>query len=247
MPTGTRCAVSVSRRNGSRSSRPASVQHPARHVHSRALRQPHVPLSPRRHARVRAFRHGAAQPEFPRALERRRSRDARGAPRGHHREPGAPASSRARRSSGMKPAATFEIVVLPLVHTGSAIDRFLCSISLFDEPELARRASPSAGSGWWRPRPCGRAASAQRPDAIVRQPGAAASPCAQCPHRPAGSPPVPGLRRRPQRRRAARSSRAFELLTARRLVAASCIAPAGAAVWPSCQNQDKASQNRRGN
>jgi hypothetical protein len=30
-------------------------------------------------------------------------------------------------------AATFEIVVLPLVHTGSAIDRFLCSASIFEE------------------------------------------------------------------------------------------------------------------
>ncbi len=38
--------------------------------------------------------------------------------------------------AGRKSAATFEIVILPLVHTGSAIDRFLCAISLFEEPEL---------------------------------------------------------------------------------------------------------------
>jgi hypothetical protein len=41
--------------------------------------------------------------------------------------------------AGIKPAATFEIVILPLVHTGNAIDRFLCAISLFDEPAWLAR------------------------------------------------------------------------------------------------------------
>jgi hypothetical protein len=30
-------------------------------------------------------------------------------------------------------AATFEMLILPLVHTGSAIDRFLCAVSVFEQ------------------------------------------------------------------------------------------------------------------
>jgi hypothetical protein len=52
------------------------------------------------------------------------------------------------------PAATFEIVILPLVHTGNAIDRYLCAISVFDEPgwlgdEPIRRMRLGAAEAIW--------------------------------------------------------------------------------------------------
>jgi hypothetical protein len=63
-----------------------------------------------------------------------------------------------------KSAATFEIVILPLVHTGSAIDRFLCSVSLFDEPagladEPITRIRLVAAEAMWP-----RGSQEQRPD-----------------------------------------------------------------------------------
>jgi hypothetical protein len=56
--------------------------------------------------------------------------------------------------AGLKPPATFEIVILPLVHTGNAIDRFLCAISVVDEPnwlgdEPIRRIRLEAAEAVW--------------------------------------------------------------------------------------------------
>lgn len=56
--------------------------------------------------------------------------------------------------AGMSPAATFEIVILPLVHTGNAIDRFLCAISVFEEPnwlgdEPIRKIRLEAAEALW--------------------------------------------------------------------------------------------------
>jgi hypothetical protein len=56
--------------------------------------------------------------------------------------------------AGLSTPATFEIVILPLVHTGNAIDRFLCAISVFDEPgwlgsEPIRRIKMQAAEAIW--------------------------------------------------------------------------------------------------
>lgn len=56
--------------------------------------------------------------------------------------------------AGMTAPATFEIVILPLVHTGTAIDRFLCAITMLHEPrwldsEPIRKIRLDAAEALW--------------------------------------------------------------------------------------------------
>ena len=121
----------------------------------------HVPFSPRRHARMRALRHGAPQPEFPRAVERRRPRHARGASRGDHRK-------RPRRRLHGRGARRHQAPPRPSRSSScrwfipaTPSTAFSARSSLFDETGLARDDEPDPPAQAARGR--GRVARRARP------------------------------------------------------------------------------------
>ena len=102
----------------------------------------HLPLSPRRHAAVRAVRLGAARQELSGRLERGRPPRACARPRHRLRAGRGRSHQRSRASNDSRHRVELEAVLLPLVHGGQKIGRIIGAMSA-TRAALARQRAPA--------------------------------------------------------------------------------------------------------
>ena len=106
-------------------------------------RRRHLPLSPGRHAAVRAVRLRAARHQLPGRLERGRPRRARAATSASVCEQGAVARLTIEASTDTRHRVELEAILLPLVHGGHKIGRIIGAMTATSRAPLARQRAPA--------------------------------------------------------------------------------------------------------
>ena len=135
------------RPSASRDRAVADRRHPVRDVHARADRCPHLPLSARGHAAVRAVRLGAARQELSRRTGARRTATCSLATSPASCEQGAAATLAIEGgSSDTRHRVELEAILLPLVHGGNKIARIIGAMSADVPALLARQRAPEAAA-----------------------------------------------------------------------------------------------------